>query len=84
MPLFDFHCRACRRAFEALVRAGYPPACPSCNSTDLERQLPAFAVKTPERSKAAAAANRHRYAVQGQKDTAARNVEAARHKREDH
>ena len=84
MPLFDFTCRACGREFEALVRAGAAPACPACGSADLDRHLPAFAVKTPERSQAAAAANRHRYAVQGQKETAALEREAEKHRHEDH
>jgi putative FmdB family regulatory protein len=84
MPLFDFTCRSCGRLFEALVRAAHPPACPGCGGTDLERQLPAFAVKTADRSRAAAAANRHKHAVQGHKDTMAREADAAKHKREDH
>lgn len=84
MPLFDFRCRACGREFEALVRAGQPPACPVCRSGDLERQLSLFAVKTPDRSKAAAAANRHKHAVQGARDTAVREAEAAKHRDEDH
>ena len=84
MPLFDFLCRACGREFEALVRAGQPPVCPGCQSGDLEQKLSLFAVKTGDRSKAAAAANRHKYAVQGAKDTAQREVEAAKHRDEDH
>lgn len=84
MPLFDFSCRACGREFEALVRAGHPPACPACGGADLEQKLPTFAVKTPERSQSAAAANRHKYAVQGQKETAEREREAEKHRHEDH
>lgn len=84
MPLFDFTCRGCQNTFEALVRAGHPPVCPGCGGTDLEQQLPTFAVKTPERSQAAAAANRHKYAVQGHKDTVAREAEAEKHRHEDH
>ena len=84
MPLFDFACRGCRTEFEALVRTGHPPVCPSCGGTDLEQKLPTFAVKTAERSQAAAAANRHKYAVAGHKETIAREVEAEKHRHEDH
>ena len=84
MPLFDFTCRTCGRQFEALVRTGYPPACPDCGGVDLQQELPTFAVKTADRSQAAAAANRHKHAVQGHKDTMAREAEAEKHRHEDH
>ena len=84
MPLFDFVCRSCGARFEALVRTGHPPICPSCQSTDLEQQLTTFAVKTSDRSQAAAAASRHRHAVQGHKDTAERERDAEKHRKEDH
>jgi putative FmdB family regulatory protein len=84
VPLFDFVCRACQHEFEALVRPGHPPACPKCQGVDLEQKLPSFAVKTAERSAANAAASRHRYAVEGQKETAIREAEAEAHRREDH
>ncbi|HEY3886534.1 MAG TPA: zinc ribbon domain-containing protein [Vicinamibacterales bacterium] len=41
MPLFDFRCRACGSTFEALLRPSHKPACPSCASSDLDRQ-PSF------------------------------------------
>jgi putative FmdB family regulatory protein len=84
MPLFDFTCRACNATFEALVRAGHPAVCPSCGGSDLEQHLASFAVKTAERSQAAAAANRHKYAVEGHKETIAREAEAEKHRHEDH
>lgn len=84
MPLFDYTCRACNTTFEALVRPGHPPACPSCGGVDLEQQLPTFAVKTADRSQAAASANRHKYAVEGHKETIAREAEAEKHRHEDH
>ncbi|HXK34033.1 MAG TPA: zinc ribbon domain-containing protein [Dehalococcoidia bacterium] len=43
MPLFEYACRSCAHAFEALVRAGETPECPACRSTDLERRLSVFA-----------------------------------------
>ena len=47
MPLYDFRCRACGEAFEALVRPPHPPMCPSCGSPDLEKLLSgSFSVKS--------------------------------------
>jgi putative FmdB family regulatory protein len=85
MPLFDFVCRACRTEFESLVRTGSAdPACPQCGSTDLERQLPSFAVKSAERTQAFAAANRRRHASQAERETLAQEREAEKHRKEDH
>jgi len=84
MPLFDFICKNCQHAFEALVRPGHAPACPTCGSSELEQQLATFAVKTAERSQAAAAANRHKYAVQGAIENRVREAEAEKHRDEDH
>lgn len=84
MPLFDFTCRGCGRSFEALVRAGHPPACPDCGSSDLAQHLAAFAVKTADRSQAFAAANRHKHALKGAEQTRVLEEEAERHRKEDH
>ncbi len=39
MPLYSYRCKACDHGFETLVRSGETPACPSCGSADLTRQL---------------------------------------------
>ena len=44
MPIYEYRCRACSHAFEALVRVGDTPACPSCATSDLERLVSLFAV----------------------------------------
>jgi putative FmdB family regulatory protein len=44
MPLFEYVCRDCHQPFEALVTASRPPACPSCQSQALDKQLSVFAV----------------------------------------
>lgn len=44
MPIYEYRCRACSHAFEALVRGAVAPACPSCAATDLERLVSLFAV----------------------------------------
>jgi putative FmdB family regulatory protein len=47
MPIFEFSCRSCGREFEHLVRpGGAEAACPSCQSTELERLLSVPAVKS--------------------------------------
>jgi putative FmdB family regulatory protein len=84
MPLFDFVCRSCKAEFESLVRAGHPAACPNCGSTDLDKQVSSVALKTTDRSRAAAAANRRRYADEGRRDTLERERDSQKHKHEDH
>lgn len=39
MPLFEYRCGSCENEFEALVRNGEKPACPSCESESLTRLL---------------------------------------------
>jgi putative FmdB family regulatory protein len=51
MPLYEYICRACGHEFEALVRNGIVPPCPSCKSEELERLLSDFAVNSAERRK---------------------------------
>jgi putative FmdB family regulatory protein len=47
MPLYEYSCRSCSHRFEALVRTGSTPRCPSCEGDTLERLLSVFAVSTP-------------------------------------
>ena len=47
MPIYEYRCRACGHEFEALVLpASAPPACTSCNGSELERLLSGFAVSS--------------------------------------
>ena len=40
MPIYGYDCNDCGHEFDKLVRsAAEKPACPSCDSTDLTRQL---------------------------------------------
>jgi putative FmdB family regulatory protein len=50
MPIYDYSCRACSHEFEALVRGSNLPACPECQSQDLERKL-SFPVVRSESTK---------------------------------
>ena len=51
MPLFEYECRACHNHFELLVRESTILECPSCQGTDLEKQLSVFAVSAPAESR---------------------------------
>ena len=55
MPLFEYACRRCDRHFEVLVRGTDTPQCPSCHSTELDRQQSVFAARTQGGSYAAEA-----------------------------
>jgi putative FmdB family regulatory protein len=52
MPLFEYVCRDCQRAFEALVSADRPAVCPSCHGQSLDKQLSVFAVSAKGSSSA--------------------------------
>jgi putative FmdB family regulatory protein len=84
MPLFDFRCRSCGQVFEALVRAGSTPTCPDCQGVDLERLLATFAVRSAERSRAAAATQRAKAAKVARRDNIAMDKEIMAHRKEDH
>jgi putative FmdB family regulatory protein len=46
MPIFEYVCRDCDHHFEAFVQGAAAPACPSCQSPQLDKQLSVFAVST--------------------------------------
>ena len=54
MPIYEYKCRACEHCFEALVLppALETPACPSCQSRNLEQLISAFMVNSETTSKA--------------------------------
>lgn len=39
MPIYEYVCRKCDHAFEALVRRDETPVCEACGSANLERLL---------------------------------------------
>jgi putative FmdB family regulatory protein len=86
MPLYDFRCRGCGSEFEALVRAHDEagPICPSCGGTDLEQLLSSFAVSSEEKTRAAATRKRHKEAANARRENIATDIEAEKHRLEDH
>ncbi|HKM48242.1 MAG TPA: zinc ribbon domain-containing protein [Terriglobales bacterium] len=44
MPIFEYVCKECQHAFEALVFGKQKAECPKCQSKKLEPQLSVFAV----------------------------------------
>lgn len=54
MPIYEYACQTCGNEFELLVRADTTLECPSCHSSQLDKQLSVFA--TAESTSAAAAA----------------------------
>ncbi len=39
MPIYEYRCQACENEFELLIRGQTTPACPACESEDLEKLL---------------------------------------------
>ena len=46
MPIYEYACRGCGHAFEALVFKATVPDCPACHGTDLEKLLSLPVVKS--------------------------------------
>jgi putative FmdB family regulatory protein len=44
MPIYEYVCKECGRAFEALLRGDEEPICPGCGSRALERKFSVFGV----------------------------------------
>ncbi len=81
MPLYDFRCPACGHVFEALVRGEEAVCCPACQAPGAERQLATFAVRSAERTEAAARKARRHAAAVARRENIAREEELARHRR---
>lgn len=46
MPIYEYACTECGHEFELLVRGEMTPACPACESQDLERRMSLPRVKS--------------------------------------
>ena len=63
MPIYEYECRGCKHQFEAIVRVSDgPPACPSCQSSDVERLISLFAVDSGDTRRIARDAARRQHA----------------------
>lgn len=56
MPIFEYICKDCDHAFEALVFGGEKAQCPKCHSKKLAPQLSTFAVASKGSASASPAA----------------------------
>ena len=56
MPIYEYACQDCGKAFELLVRSSTVPECPSCHSKQLDKQLSVFATAASGAEPAMAAA----------------------------
>jgi putative FmdB family regulatory protein len=86
MPIYEYQCRQCANEFELLVLKGSPvPACPACQSQDIEQLLSGFAVSSEGISKARLSAARRKLASSGQvKDQKVAEAEYFKKEREEH
>lgn len=41
MPIYEYHCNSCSKDFECLVLGSEEPECPSCNGSNIVRQMSA-------------------------------------------
>jgi putative FmdB family regulatory protein len=84
MPIYEYECRGCGREFEQLVRTGDTPACPSCQSQDLQRLLSLASVSSEHTRKLSFNRARARAkVVQRDKDVAQAEYEK-KHREEGH
>jgi putative FmdB family regulatory protein len=56
VPLYEYVCNSCAHQFEELVFGKATPACRSCGSADVEKQMSVVAVGRSRGSEGAAAA----------------------------
>lgn len=86
MPIYEYQCRQCANEFELLVLKGSPvPACPSCQSQDIEQMLSGFAVSSEGISQSRLKAARRKLANSSQvKDKKVAEAEYFKKEREEH
>jgi putative FmdB family regulatory protein len=86
MPIYEYQCRNCANEFELLILKSSPaPACPSCQSEDIEQLLSGFAVSSEGISKSRLQAAQRKYAVSSKvKDQKVAEVEYFKKEREEH
>ena len=63
MPIYDYKCKSCGEQFELILLKATVPACPACQSQELEQMLSGFAVSSKEISRANVRAARRAHAA---------------------
>ncbi|HEX6976006.1 MAG TPA: zinc ribbon domain-containing protein [Vicinamibacterales bacterium] len=58
MPLFEFTCSGCGHQFETLVMGSRKPACPKCQSEELQKRFSTFGARSSSGSSRPSAAPR--------------------------
>ena len=86
MPIYEYQCRGCGNEFELLILKTSPtPACPSCQSEDIEQLLSGFAVNSDGISQARLKAARRKLASSSRvKDQKVAEAEYIKKEREEH
>jgi putative FmdB family regulatory protein len=86
MPIYEYQCRKCANEFELLILKGSPtPACPGCQSEDIEQLLSGFAVSSDGISKGRLQAARRKLAASSTvKDQKVAEDEYLKKEREEH
>jgi len=80
MPLYEYRCRQCGREFELLVRQPMTPACPACESADLERLLSLFTGSSEATKKANLQAGRKHNSKEARDRAVAEREEIEHHR----
>jgi putative FmdB family regulatory protein len=86
MPIYEYRCSRCAHEFELLVlRTSLVPACPSCDSQNVEQLLSGFAVSSEGTRQASLEKARRSYKLSGQRrDEQVATVEYEKKEREEH
>lgn len=84
MPIYDYKCRACGKKFDALVKLGETPDCPSCGDKDPERLFSVPTAVSTETSRRTALADGRRRAGKINKEKKHAQAEYERNYIRDH
>jgi putative FmdB family regulatory protein len=86
MPIYEYRCSRCANEFELLVLRTSPvPACPSCESRDIEQLLSGFAVSSEGTRQAHLDKARSAHKASGElRDKRVAEVEYQKKEREEH
>lgn len=86
MPIYEYRCKRCANEFELLILKTSPvPACPSCESPEIEQLLSGFAVDSAGTRQTHLDKARQRYKASGQlRDKRVAEVEYYKKEQEEH